>query len=274
VCSDDGSNDGTTEILAGHAADDARIVLRRSESRRGLIENWRLAFALAREVRPDARYFAWASDHDIWHPEWLERLVSELETHPEAALAYPLNTGIDDSGKAIREPWRFDTAGLRSVPRRIETAVQGMVPGSMVYGLYRAEALERCGVYRAVIVPDRLLLSELALYGEFRQVPEVLWSRRFRQGVKVTARRQRRAFFPDRPPLYSYLPWPLMHTGALAWNLVVRGTGRPQYGRAAGAAFTGWYAVRASALAAYRRARTVGHHAKRWAARTRDDRTI
>ena len=263
VCCDDASDDGTADILKRHAAEDERVVLRRSGSRLGLIGNWRRTFATARELAPDARYFAWASDHDVWHPQWLERLVDRLETHPEAVLAYPLNVGVDDDGATVREPWRFDTVGIRDTRRRLEASVRGMVPGSMVYGLYRAEPLARCGVYRPVLVPDRLLLSELALFGEFHQVPEVLWSRRYREGTRVSARRQRSAFFPRGAPAYAYLPWPLTHTAVIGWDLVIRGAGRPRYGRVTGAAVTAWYLGRASALAAYRRARTIGHHVKR-----------
>jgi hypothetical protein len=137
----------------------------------------------------------------------------------------------------------------------------------MVYGLFRVRLLQRCGMLRAVLQPDRLLLSELALYGEFRQVPEVLWSRRYRRGVRVSAARQRRAFFPAGAPLYSYVPWPLQHAGALGRSMVVRGAGRPEYSRRRGLAITVWYALRAAALAAYRRARKIGHHAKRLLAR-------
>jgi Glycosyl transferase family 2 len=237
--------------------------VRRSDSRLGLIENWRRSFATARELRPEARYFAWTSDHDVWHPEWLERLVQELEEHPEAVLAYPLNVGIDDHGTTVKEPWRFDTAGIGDTWQRLETSVRGMVPGDMAYGLYRAEPLAHCGVYHPVLLPDRLLLSELAVFGEFHQVPEVLWSRRYRSATKVSARRQRAAFFPGGAPVHAYLPWPLTHTAAIARDLVIRGAGRPRHGRLTGLAISAWYLVRSSALAIYRRARTIGHHAKK-----------
>jgi hypothetical protein len=221
---------------------------------------------VARELAPDARYFAWTSDHDVWHPEWLERLVERLEERPEAVLAYPLNVGIDDHGATVRAPWRFDTEGLAGMWQRLETSVRGMVPGSMVYGLYRADSLARCGVYRPLLKPDRLLLSELALSGEFHQVPEVLWSRRYRGGTKASARRQRNAFFPGGAPIHAYLPWPLTHSAVMGWDLVIRGVGRPRHGRLTGVAVAAWYLLRASALAVYRRARTIGHHMRRWIA--------
>jgi glycosyltransferase involved in cell wall biosynthesis len=179
ACSDDASTDETPEIIERHAKADARIVIQRSPTRTGLVQNWLAAFRLARQAGPSMRYFAWASDHDLWDPRWLERLVTELEEHPEAVLAYPLSFRIDTAGTRLRETWRFDTAGMWSVGPRFVSATRGMNAGNMVYGLYRVEALERCGVFRRVIFPDKLLLTELALIGEFRQVDEVLWSRRY-----------------------------------------------------------------------------------------------
>ena len=38
--------------------------------------NWRRAFTLANERFKGFELFAWASDHDVWHPRWLEALVS------------------------------------------------------------------------------------------------------------------------------------------------------------------------------------------------------
>ena len=77
-----------------------------------------------------------------------------------------------------------------------------------------------------------MVLSEVSLLGQFKQVAEVLWYRRF-AGIFSLAR-QRGFYFPEGAPAYSYLPWWLMHTGALIWHLGVRGTGRPAVGRLAG----------------------------------------
>ena len=58
-----------------------------------------------------------------------------------------------------------------------------MSAGNMVYGLYRVDVLARAGVYRHILVPDRLLMTELAIYGQFKQVPQVLWFRRIRTNI-------------------------------------------------------------------------------------------
>ena len=71
--------------------------------------------------------------------------------------------------------------------RRLVLAVESMSAGNMVYVLYRADALARAGVFRSVLAPDRLLLTELALQGQFVQVPDVLWYRRFTPEVSTRA---------------------------------------------------------------------------------------
>jgi len=156
-------------------------------------------------------------------------------------LAYPLSDRIDDRGSSVRGPWRFDTRGDRSRSSRFSRAVRRMVAGDMVYGLFRADALARCGVYRRVVMPDRLLVAELALQGELRQVPRVLWHRREVVRGGSEASRQRAGYGAGKPA-WIFLPWSLQHAGALAWNTGVQGRGRPAVGRgtglAAGLAYT------------------------------------
>ena len=96
--------------------------------------------------------------------------------------------------------------------------IMDMSAGNMVYGLFRVSALERAGVYRNVLVPDRLLFTELALYGQFEQVPQVLWFRRW-YGRIFSLGRQRTSFFPGGRPLYAYVPWWISHAVSLFWTL-------------------------------------------------------
>jgi glycosyltransferase involved in cell wall biosynthesis len=232
VIIDDCSSDGTEQIARRYAALDERITYERNSRRLGLVGSWRRAFERARELCPGLQYFAWASDHDLWHPRWLAAMLRELEERRDAVLAYPLNVRISERGELLKDPWIFDTAGLAEPLRRLRTAVRVMKAGDMVYGLFRAEALARAGIFQLVLAPDRLLLAELALYGEFRQVREVLWFRRFARLASVS--RQRASFFPERIPLYAYLPLGLMHAALLTWHLAVRGRGRPDVGRLLG----------------------------------------
>lgn len=220
VIIDDASRDDSADVAMRYASIDPRITVRRNKHRRGMIGNWAGCYRVARDLAPDLDYFAWGSDHDLWHPAWLATLVKHLESHPEAVLAYPLNLRISDSGEVLREPWYFETRGLTDVDERLATAIRGMSAGNMVYGLFRARALERAGVFQRYLLPDRLVLTRLALYGEFHQIDRLLWYRRF-SGL-MSLGRQRRSFFPGGSPLYSYLPWWLTHTLAMVIGLLFR----------------------------------------------------
>jgi glycosyltransferase involved in cell wall biosynthesis len=206
VLLDDCSTDESPAIIDRYAAADDRIVALRNPRHLGLILTWRRAYQLAREQFPDADYFAWGSDHDLWEPRWLETLVRELDEAQTAVLAYPESVRISATGELIASPWRFSTQGIDSPLARLRRTCTGMGgrAGSMVYGLFRVSALEGLDVYAYVMEPDNLLLAELSVRGEFRQVPEVLWKRRF--PVDETRRRHLASLFHDTPPWYAHLP--------------------------------------------------------------------
>ena len=240
VLVDDQSTDETPALAQRYAALDPRVTYLANPERLGLIENSRHVFQVAREKYPDAEYFAWASDHDVWHPRWLQQLVDALDTQQEVVLAYPLNRRIGASGEVLaRKPWAFDTAGVTSRWARLRLGIRHMSAGNMVYGLFRIEPLERAGVYRKILVPDRLLFTELALYGQFKQVPQVLWFRRW-YGRVFSLGRQRKSFFPGGRPLYMYAPWWISHAASLFWTLTIRGVGRPHVGRVTGVLVALW----------------------------------
>ena len=232
---DDCSTDETPQICAEYAALDPRVTYVANTERLGMIGNSVRAFELARQRYSGAEYFAWASDHDLWHPRWLQQMVDTLDSHPDVVLAYPKNRRIGRAGEILaRKPWAFDTFGITDAWARVNWSVRKMSAGNMVYGLYRVDALAAAGVYRRVLVPDRLLMTELAVLGQFKQVPEVLWYRRW-YGRIFSLGRQRANFFPGRRPLYMYLPWWFTHGVVLFWNFAVEGHAAPRLSKSAGA---------------------------------------
>jgi hypothetical protein len=133
---------------------------------------------------------------------------------------------------------RFETVRTAEPLARLRAAFTpngGITAGNAIYGLFRARVLERAGVFRAVLAPDRQLLMEASLYGQFIHVPEILWYREV-AGMFSYAR-QRRMFFPGRSPLHTYLPANVQHTAVLLWDLAVVGLARPEVGRLAGARY-------------------------------------
>jgi glycosyltransferase involved in cell wall biosynthesis len=201
-------------IVARYAAAGHAVVYHGNERRLGMVGNWQRAFALARQVSPALEFFAWGSDHDVWHPRWAETMLAALRANDAAVAAYPRTARMDDERRLVPSPWRFETVGKARPLARFVAAQRRMSAGNMVYALYRADALARAGIFRPVLLPDRLLLLELALQGEFVQVDEILWYRRYAH--RVTMRRQRASLFASPAPRYTLLPWWIVHAAVLA----------------------------------------------------------
>ena len=241
VLVDDGSDDATATIAREYEGRDARVRYVRFDERRGMIAAWRSAFELA--TADGVEYFAWASDHDRWDRRWLETLVEELERHPEAVLAYPLTERMDATGMPLPKPARhFDTAGITDLGTRWRqfSRSDAVAAGDMVYGLMRPDAVRQGGIFRSVLCPDRLLLAELTMQGEIRQVAQVLWHRR--QFSTGSVSRQRSSLFaPDGPrPGVLATPW-WMHARALWETYGKRAEGPAEAGRHDGLAEAGRY---------------------------------
>ncbi len=237
VIVDDQPSPEVRAIVDRYAAADPRIVYEANPSRLGMVGNWRKAFDRGRARFPDAEFFAWVSDHDSWHPRWLEVLVDALDRRPEAVMAYPqMQRVFPDERRAVTR--LFGTAGVGSPFARLRLATSEMTAGNCIYGLFRARALAQAGVFRPVLMPDRQVLLALCLLGEFVHVPQVLWYREV-AGV-FSFDRQRRMFFAGRAPLYLYLPANVQHCAVLFWDFAVRGRGRPAAGRLTGARFAAW----------------------------------
>jgi glycosyltransferase involved in cell wall biosynthesis len=222
VLLDDASSDDTESIARAYASRDVRIRYFRHDSRQAMIATWRDVVQIAVRECPGAEYFAWVSDHDRWHPRWLERLLTELEGDPNAVIAYPITRRIGQTGAELdKGPRLFDTTGcgdLRSRWRHMCHASVGA--GDMVYGLMRLSALTQAGIFRRVLRPDRLLVAELILRGGVRQVPEALWFRRESNGASVDRQRHSLVLAGDEPKWFHAPPW-FQHSVVL-WDVYAR----------------------------------------------------
>src|SRR6185503_685684 len=107
VLLDDGSSDGTEAIARACAARDPRVSYQRHETRQAMVATWREVAAIAGAACPSARYFAWVSDHDRWHPRWLDRLLGEIESAPGTVLVYPITRRIAQDGTELEKGARL-----------------------------------------------------------------------------------------------------------------------------------------------------------------------
>ena len=214
VADDDPS--GTTIAALGSLAADPRLVLTANPVRLGLARNWQRLIDIALELEPGAEYFAWASDHDEWRPGWLCPLVECLDADAGAVLACGRAVWVRPQGKGGGRAEAAIVAALEQDPvARARTVLADGDPGAMIYGLIRISALRQTGGFRAVALPDRLLLVELALLGRIHRVEDSTWGRSRHTGGRE---RQRAALFPEGAPFRAFLPPRAVHGLLLAWK--------------------------------------------------------
>lgn len=164
IIRDDGSVDGSTEVLRAWAARDPRIRLFVGDRPLGPAEssNWVVRQASAPFVaRMDA--------DDISCPERISRQLQVLEGDPEACLVGTLWEGIDPSGKRVRprDRWRLSQHGpFAPFPH-----------GSI---LFRRAAFDRIGGYRQEcnFWEDADLYLRLAEIGRLLVLPDILYLHR------------------------------------------------------------------------------------------------
>lgn len=221
VLVDDCSSDDSIKILERYAQSDTRLHIVRNERRLGYTRNALKAYQLCRQVFPSIEFFAWGSDHDVWHPHWLRILVDQLRAEPQASLAWSWNHTLTKEGDIVRSRTDLIERGTIADRReRIIFAAKEAPAGSFLHGLIRVAALEKTSGLRMVLAPDRLLVAELAAMGPFTLVPEFLWLRRY-FGL-ASRSRQRRNSFPEGAPLYTYTPITLQHAWVLFSHFAVR----------------------------------------------------
>jgi glycosyltransferase involved in cell wall biosynthesis len=213
---DDASTDQSFEIARQFAERDSRVAVVRNHSREGYSSSYRKTFELAGK---DCKYFAWASGHDIHEPIWLERCLKAIQVDSTVALVYCHNDRISENGEHLRnEGLHFEAAQNSAFLRLIHLYKNGHGFGNMIYGLFRVDFLKDCGVYRKLLVADIVLIYEIIIYGKLIQLNECLWHRRFdffiekkTNMIKNMIRRQRKNMFQS-PPLYVYIPWPIVNS--------------------------------------------------------------
>jgi glycosyltransferase involved in cell wall biosynthesis len=173
IISDNASTDGTQEICKEYASSDSRIRYFRNDANLGAARNYNRVFSLS-----SGTYFKWASHDDLCAPEFLERCVEVLDRESGVVLCYSRTSIIDERGKSISiycDDFNLDSPLPHERFHHVFTANRMLNP---IAGVVRAEALKRTRLIANYAGSDAVLLAELALLGEFREVPESLFYRR------------------------------------------------------------------------------------------------
>jgi len=173
IISDNASTDRTEEICRTYAVKDERVDYHRNEANVGAARNFNQLFALA-----SGEYFKWAAHDDLCAPEYLRKCVEALDRESDVVLCYPKTSIINARGELVE--YYTDGFSLRSPKPHQRLRDVFRAPGlcNPVFGLIRASALRRTALIGNYAAADRVLLAELALLGQFYEVPEHLFFRR------------------------------------------------------------------------------------------------
>ena len=160
VIGDDGSNDGTSDVLRRLAATDERVRIIHRERPSGLAASANWVVSATR-----APLIAVAHADDRAYPERLARQVAILAAEPDIDLVGTLWDGMDEEGRKVRpgDHWRL----LRR---------SAFAPFSHSSIMFRRNAFERAGGYRpqAEYWEDLDLYYRIAETGRIAVIPEVL----------------------------------------------------------------------------------------------------
>ena len=106
----------------------------------------------------------------------MRECVQALEARPQAAIASARAGWIGVDGKPLDKlSSSYDTGGMNDITRFFMAFWGNMHP---ILGVIRMEYLRRIPRIHACAGTDQIVLSELALMGEFLEVANAHWSRR------------------------------------------------------------------------------------------------
>ena len=149
-------------------------------------------------------------------------MVQELDQDQKLSLVYPLTQFVDKQGELVYKHVPLSSNhGISNVEARFRYTTRNLRgSGNMVYGLFRRQALQRANVFRPTLLPDRLLMIELSLHGQIKQVFSSYWYRR-QLAESTLVRQKENLFTKSELPRVAQLPWPLAFVYLLFTEYVI-----------------------------------------------------
>ena len=132
----------------------------------------------ARPGSPSGEYFMFLAHDDKLAPEFLEKCVAVLDSHPEVALCYPKAIEIDSQGNHLYKKEQFLDADSPQPHKRFRQMIRMDHNCETLFGLTRASAFKQTTIHAEFPDGDRVMLAELSLHGTYYRVPEYLFLHR------------------------------------------------------------------------------------------------
>ena len=192
ILADDGSIDGSREICHEYAQHDARIRYFENKHNLGAFENHQFVKQVS-----SGDFFAWGSGHDYLHPSYVSQTLGVLQENSTVVQSFSQSVFLDKNGQITRTTKKgLDTRGLPPVERfrSLFSFLTSGGTGNVFYGLYRSEILAKLQLRREIGY-DIILLGELSLLGDIKQVNDVLYYRIIHSDSENMGRTQRHISF-------------------------------------------------------------------------------
>lgn len=173
IISDNVSTDDTFRICKEYAVKDSRIHYIRQEKGLSAAENQTFVLQQAR-----GEYFMWASDDDLWAPNFIKVLLEKLQKNPEYDVAMGSYDLLWSNGN-LKYKVVFN-GDLDTTKQTHEQVFKKMIFDSpihvFIYGLYRRNfLLSIMRRFPSCSRPDRVLMCEVALSSKFYSVEPTLF---------------------------------------------------------------------------------------------------
>lgn len=182
IVSDNASIDNGVEIVEALQQRDARIRLIRQPVNLGANGNFSAVVDAA-----EGEYFKWSTCSDLCSPGFLQACVDLLDQHPEVVLAAPRTQLFTSDSKDVI-PYAQDIE-LRdpSPAARFQRLLETLKLNNAMNGLIRTQALRgRKPAIDHYLKADIVMVSCLALQGQFMIAPEALFLRRMDPGTSTS----------------------------------------------------------------------------------------
>jgi glycosyltransferase involved in cell wall biosynthesis len=172
IISDNASTDDTGDICRSYEKLDSRIRYYRQPRNVGLAPNHNFCVEHA-----SAELFKWAAGDDLYARDLLEKCVAALDEYPQVVLAHSFTAMIDGDGTVFQANDYPLASSAPRAPDRFRSLLNDN-GGDDDGGVMRKAVLLGTAMKESYHHADRTIITEVALYGPFYQVPEWLYFRR------------------------------------------------------------------------------------------------
>ncbi|MCL1594636.1 MAG: glycosyltransferase [Actinomycetia bacterium] len=183
IISDNASVDSTRDICEEYASRDERITYIRQKKNMG--GAWNFNTVVHHAASP---LFKWISHDDLTGEGFLELCMAEFTDAPDdVILCYPRTILIDGDGENIGD--FDDNLDLRqeSSCARLRGYLDNYKMSNPIFGVIRKDLLTRTSLLGSYASSDKVLMAEMAIVGQFWEIPDRLFLRRYHEEMSRKA---------------------------------------------------------------------------------------